>query len=392
MENDRDAVEKEQHEAELQISSLKASAEELTRTVKSLVAEKRERETTLEDKNAKIETYKGKVKDLKKFRHILNAELKEVTESLQPKDHMIKQLQCHLHEFELEFENQLKDQRAKEDILSQRKQQINFLVSESKRLSARIAEKDRTIVRYTNDLHNLVTNPELDRKEWPAEIRRIYHVHVCGQNVREDQLPIEEIQRQMRQMEGKVTTLTVKGSQMETACKKDIQRKAQENATLVQELNQLRMQNKGLQTKVKTLEQTLKTLEQGGGELPQQHLAVPVDETTRAADAPVPPPPASPGVPKIPSGGALPGPRQRAQSPMEDTLALPTQTKKTGGLGYTVPRRSAETENRLGSLKQTADVSHQQLQVQRDEKQRLQKEIDKLLQGGAATRQTDAAA
>merc|ERR1711879_677832 len=51
-----------------------------------------------------------------------------------------------------------------------------------------------------------------------------------------DQLPIEEIQRQMRQMEGKVTTLTVKGSQMEATCKKDIQRKAQENATLVQEL------------------------------------------------------------------------------------------------------------------------------------------------------------
>merc|ERR1719162_759432 len=41
MENDRDAVEKEQHEAELQIGNLKASSEELTRTVKSLVAEKR---------------------------------------------------------------------------------------------------------------------------------------------------------------------------------------------------------------------------------------------------------------------------------------------------------------------------------------------------------------
>merc|ERR1711959_637971 len=117
MENDRDAVEKEQHEAELQITNLKASSEELHRTVKSLVAEKRERETTLEDKNAKIETYKSKVKDLKKFRHILNKELKEVTESLQPKDHMIKQLQNHLSEFEREFEKQLKDQRSKEDII-----------------------------------------------------------------------------------------------------------------------------------------------------------------------------------------------------------------------------------------------------------------------------------
>merc|ERR1719331_100179 len=328
MENDRDAVEKEQHESELQISALKASAEELTRTVKSLVTEKRERETTLEDKNSKIETYKGKVKELKKFRHVLNAELKEVTESLQPKDHMIGQLQNHLREFEAEFEKQLRDQRDKEDILAQRKQQINFLVSETKRISSKIAEKDRTIVRYTNDLHNLVTNPSLPKNEWPAEIRRIYHVHVCGQNVREDQLPIEEIQRQMRQMEGKVTTLSVKGAQMEATCKKDIQRKAQENATLVQELNQPRTQNKGLQTKVKTLQRTLKNLEQGSGETPQQQLQGPVDETSRPSDG-GPAPPAATGVPKVPSGGALPGPRQRAQSPIEDTLALPTQPRKT---------------------------------------------------------------
>jgi WD40 repeat protein len=376
MENERDAVEREQHEAELQISNLKGTAEELHRTVKSLGIEKKDRETTLEDKNAKIETYKAKVKDLKKFRHILNKDLKEVAESLQPKDRMIKQLQNHLHEFELEFETQLKDQRGKEDMIRQKKQQINFLKSEVQQLQTKIAEKDRTIVRYTNDLHNLVTNPEVLRKDWPAEIRRIYHVHVCGLNVREDTLPLEELQRQMRQMEGKVTTLTVKGSQMEGTCKKDIQRKAQENATLVQELNQLRVQNKATQTKVKTLELQLKNLEQGGGEAHQQLASI--ENTMGDLEVPLPPVPAATGMPKTPSGGALPGPRQRAQSPLEDVLPLTGKPKKGGKM---VGGRQIEHEERLQNLQATADINGRQLQLQQEENKRLRKRMGNLLKG-----------
>jgi len=309
--------------------------------------------------------------------------LKEVAESLQPKDHMIKQLQQHLHEFEIEFERQLKEQRGKEDQIGVKVQQITCLAVESKKLKKEIAEMDRTIGRYTNDLHNLVTNPDFEKKDWPAEIRRIYHVHVCKQNAREDRMPIEEIQRSMRQMEGKVTTLTVKWAQMEATCKKDMQRKAQENATLVHDLNQLRVQNKSLQSKVKTLELKLQELDQGGSDGRQA-----IENEPRPGSAPAPPPPATRvGVPKVPSGGELPGPRQRAQSPFEGgAFTAPPAAKihQKGMCGRSLRAKSEtkvpiEERKRLESLKLTADVNSRQLQVQKRENVMLKKQISDLL-------------
>merc|ERR1712070_183063 len=162
---------------------------------------------------------------------------------------------------------------------------------------------------------------------------------------------------------------------MEQTMKIDIQRKAQENATLIQELNQLRVQNKGTLSKVKTLELKLKSLE--GGDAKQTQAAI--DHQAAA-----PPPPAAPGMPRTPSGGALPGPRQRAQSPNEQTLALSLSTKtkpKKGGMMQS--GASIEHEERLQSLQLTADVNSRQLQVQQEENKRLKNRMHQLLKGDA---------
>merc|ERR1712232_1453973 len=112
MESDRTRIEKEQADASTAIRVLKEETEEHTRTMNSLNVERKERESTLADKELKIESYKVKVNTLKKFKHVLDKRLSEVTQSLQPKDEMIAQLNHHLQELESEFEVQLKDQRT----------------------------------------------------------------------------------------------------------------------------------------------------------------------------------------------------------------------------------------------------------------------------------------
>jgi len=106
MNNDRERIEKEHHESTMEIEKLKVQIEDLVRTENSLKSERKERESTLRDKELKIETYSIKVNTLKKFKHILDKRLAEVTQSLQPKDHMIDQLNANLKELEAEYEKQ----------------------------------------------------------------------------------------------------------------------------------------------------------------------------------------------------------------------------------------------------------------------------------------------
>merc|ERR1712151_696442 len=170
MEKDRARVEKEQHEAEQTIFAVKAQSEELTRTVNSLKDERKERANTLRDKEMKIESYKVKVNTLKKFKHVLDESLLKVTESMQPKDRRIAQLNEHLRELEGEFERQLTEQRNIEATIEQKSQQIDVLTNEGREIEDAIKEKDRVITRFTQDVYNLVVE-NTDVKSWPSEIR-----------------------------------------------------------------------------------------------------------------------------------------------------------------------------------------------------------------------------
>merc|ERR1712232_253975 len=151
---------------------------------------------TLGDKELKIESYKVKVNTLKKFKHILDKKLAEVTQSLQPKDRKIDQLNQHLKELEGEFEKQLVDQRSMEGTIEAKKQYAAILTTEGQKLKEMIKLKDRVITAYTTDLHGLVTSG-MEERAWPQEIRRIYHTHVCGEKAGKDRLPLEVMQQHM---------------------------------------------------------------------------------------------------------------------------------------------------------------------------------------------------
>merc|ERR1711959_882573 len=185
------------------IRNLRLQTEDLTRQVNGLRHERRERESTLVEKEKKIAEYKQKVATLKKFKHVLDFRLREVNESLQPKEFQISELKAQLRELEGEFEKQLGEQRSMEGIIGQKDQKLSWVSNECKGLRDEVAVRDKTIQSFTTDLDNLV-HSGMDQREWPAAIKRLYQEHVRGETVEKPPSDIqstEELERQMRLME-----------------------------------------------------------------------------------------------------------------------------------------------------------------------------------------------
>merc|ERR1719484_81098 len=86
MEHDREQISKDMMESKVQIKKLTKETTDLERNVEALKGDRRDREATLRDRELQIGAYKVKVNTLKKFKHVLDFRLREVQESLQPKE------------------------------------------------------------------------------------------------------------------------------------------------------------------------------------------------------------------------------------------------------------------------------------------------------------------
>jgi len=260
------------------------------------------------------------------------------------------------------------------------------MTEEQKKLKDTIKNKERFIERFSGDLYNLVNNQQLDIREWPREIKRMYQEYVKQDEVvsKEDQGSMGELDRQMKLMERKIRTLAMKGGRTELACKTDIQRKSHENSLLIHELNELRVEKRNLQDQVKNLElnlrQTQQKLEQANNE--RGMLRSGSSGRLMPIESPgAPPPPTG-----RPSGSVPPKPVARRPPSADSSRRLPGQLRK-GNTSHMSP----EERQRMQNLLLTADLNSQQIQMQKLENKILRDQVQKLLEerqrilGGAAT-------
>eukprot|EP00927_Polykrikos_kofoidii_P049000 TRINITY_DN43152_c0_g1_i1.p1 TRINITY_DN43152_c0_g1~~TRINITY_DN43152_c0_g1_i1.p1 ORF type:complete len:1459 (-),score=287.25 TRINITY_DN43152_c0_g1_i1:39-4415(-) len=248
--------EKEQSETILVMASLKRQQDELTASLNELKKERREREALLREKELEIGQYKVKVSTLKKFKHVLDYRLREVSHSLQPKDQMINTLNTQLRDLEAEFERQLDVQRRMEQRRDQKVEAHAKALAENAKLQETIKARDRTIFQFTSDLQELVEG-ERDKRKWPQSVIQIYKKHVDPKAMLKDPeelLPLEELERHIAVMEKKANILSTKEKITSTDFQNDIRQQTQENALLIQEVTELRVEQKALERVVKDLE------------------------------------------------------------------------------------------------------------------------------------------
>merc|ERR1719271_1329816 len=210
MEHDREQISKDMMESKVQIKKLTKETTDLERNVEALKGDRRDREATL-----------------KKFKHVLDFRLREVQESLQPKEKMIERLNEDLINLEAEFEKQLAMQHQMESELVEKDEQITALLAEGDKLRETIKLRERRIQLFHTDLYKLVKE-EQDVRSWPQCIRVIYRDHMnpeCIAKDAEQSIPMEELRRQTKLMEKKIGQLAANKAVIENKCKQDIQNK-----------------------------------------------------------------------------------------------------------------------------------------------------------------------
>merc|ERR1712187_315102 len=113
-------------------------------------------------------------------------------------------------DLEAEFEKQLESHKRMEKKLAEKTDQITKLEAEGERMREPVKARERTIWRFTTDLHTLATE-EQDKRKWPAGIRKIYREHVHSDRVFKDSgnFAMQELSRQTQVMQNKASTMAV---------------------------------------------------------------------------------------------------------------------------------------------------------------------------------------
>jgi len=141
---------------------------------------------------------------------------------------------------------------------------VAHLSAEAEQRKEDLKRRERTIFKYTADLHALATT-EQDTRNWHIGLKKIWRDHVDPSVFNKDEEsnpPMLELNRQIQVMERKATTLTKKGKSSEDTCKADIIHKTQENSLLIHELDELRVEKKALHKQLKELELRVRQAEQ----------------------------------------------------------------------------------------------------------------------------------
>merc|ERR1719409_1417466 len=259
MVKDQEKVAKEKEDQKHEINLLKAQGDELTRQVSGLKKERTEMEKNSTQPEKRLADYKQKVNTLKKFKSVLDFRLREVSESLMPKEKQIETLKTQLQDAENEFETQLEEQKRLKAKMEQKEQKVNLLKMEVKQKEHVIAEKEKYIKDFENDLYTIA---QTDPRTWGPPVKKLYQKYVQKERSfdQQEQRGVVEITKQMGLMEKKISSFAVKSERAELACKVDTQRKAMENSLLIHELNELRYEKKGLESKLRNLEMECKGL------------------------------------------------------------------------------------------------------------------------------------
>jgi len=399
MEHDREQISKDMMESKVQIKKLTKETTDLERNVEALKGDRRDREATLRDRELQIGAYKVKVNTLKKFKHVLDFRLREVQESLQPKEKMIERLNEDLINLEAEFEKQLAMQHQMESELVEKDEQITALLAEGDKLRETIKLRERRIQLFHTDLYKLVKE-EQDVRSWPQCIRVIYRDHMnpeCIAKDAEQSIPMEELRRQTKLMEKKIGQLAANKAVIENKCKQDIQNKTTENSLLIHELNMLRVERKTLQRQVKDLQLRVHNAE-------LKAMPALEDKDTKTVMPALASSPSDPGMLQladlfggVPNGSGLPyqtkrpmsGKTKRAPAPPSSNWPARSTWQHAGGDKKQRPDSHIEPEarRRMQQLLVKADLNQQQIEMQSLENKILRDQVEKLesTAGRAAT-------
>ena len=241
------------------ITKKKEEIFDLRKQIKSLEQAIKEKEETLMKKDNKIYEYKHQIKELEDTKKELHKKKKDILDEIQPKDEEIDILTGRLKSVRGDLLKERKDNEEQERNMNKMDELIKHLKLDNKLQEEHTATTDKIIRNIINDIHYAHS---LDNKLKADEMKNLYQAYVIdnGKVQRKDADSIEEIEHQLRHMEKSITGIHDTQAKSMRRFKVDLRKRTQENSTLIQELNKLRLEKKNDEVRIKQLEQELEQL------------------------------------------------------------------------------------------------------------------------------------
>lgn len=232
---------------------------ELRKQIKNLEQTIKEKEEAIMKKDNKIYEYKHQIKDLESSKKFLLQRKLEILDEIQPKDEEIEMLTGRLKSVRSDLLKEQIDNSELERNIDRMDELIKHLKNDNKSQDENTFKTDKIIRNIINDIHYAHTqNP----KQKIDEMKILYQTYVIdnGKMQRKDADSIEEIEHQLRYMEKSITGIHDTQLKSMKRFKVDLRKRTQENSTLIQELNKLRLEKKTDEVKIKQLEKEIETL------------------------------------------------------------------------------------------------------------------------------------
>lgn len=257
-----EALEKEAEQANERVAKVEGTVKDLEKALQKANAETLQLHDVITEKDKSLARLKKTIDELEKTKNVLTFRTAEMRKGMEPKELQIDRLKDEVQRLENELESILKRSAEKETMLAKKNDELKSSQVQIGKLISTIADKDVWIKRISGVITNCVQRT--DPKMWHVQMKKIYHFVLESERhedagfrspffQKDNSMHVEEMSTQIHHLQTKIAQQNKMKMKTSAYQMKHIETKTEENATLLSELNELRMAYKKLNSIKTTL-------------------------------------------------------------------------------------------------------------------------------------------
>jgi WD40 repeat protein len=260
--NDRDGLKAEKEAIQKELASKDNTIHQMNIQIRnyeyqmqSINSEKESLKEVISAQDEKLSHFAKIIEDLEKTKNVLTFRTAEMRKGMEPKEQQIDKLKAEVIRLEGELEQILKKLADKETLVSKKCDEVKSAQTIIQKLNNDISEKDSWIKNIATIVTNCVTQTE--PKSWGVYMKKLYSIITERNQINDSQhktpflkkeniIQQQEISNQIHCLQNKIQQLNKNKQKSVVYHTKHLENKTEENATLLSELNILRINYKNL--------------------------------------------------------------------------------------------------------------------------------------------------
>lgn len=241
--------------AEEKVKIAEEKIRDLERSLKKAIDDNAELREVITEKDKTFYRFKKTIDELEKTKNVLTFRTAEMRKGMEPKEIQIDRLKDEVVRLENELEMVLKKNSEKDTLITKKNDEIKSALANIQKLHIQISDKEFWIKHISGVITNCVQRTE--PKMWHIQMKKIYHFVLESSRLedggvkspafqKETVVQIDEMTTQIHHLQTKINQQNKMKIKSTSYQMKHIENKTEENATLLSELNDLRISYKKL--------------------------------------------------------------------------------------------------------------------------------------------------